>query len=142
MSLFGQKRPTIVIVDDDATLLTMLKTRLETWRYRVVTARDGVEALEVVQRHSPDLLILDLDMPRLDGASLALRLSSQAGERCLPIIVLTGSEDVRNEQLMANLGALVYVRKPYEAEALRAAIEQALRMAQTHTATRGGAPHA
>ncbi|MGE5156041.1 MAG: response regulator transcription factor, partial [Betaproteobacteria bacterium] len=83
---FGAQSPRILIVDDDPNLLVLLAEQLRADGYETMTARDGTEALRRLQASWPDLLIIDMMMPRMDGLSLAREIKSRAD---LPIIVLS-----------------------------------------------------
>lgn len=80
---------TILIADDDAALRELLRAALEAAGYRVVEAADGVEALQLAAHERPDLLILDISMPRLDGWAVLRQLEAQPATAGLPVIVLT-----------------------------------------------------
>ncbi|MBC8447304.1 MAG: response regulator [Chloroflexi bacterium] len=79
----------ILVVDDDPDIRVMLSTVLEAEDYGVITAKDGVECLEMVQEMQPDLLILDLLMPRKDGFAVVRELRASARYADLPILILT-----------------------------------------------------
>ncbi len=110
----GQQDKKILIVDDEAGVRDILRINLEGEGYLVCEAGDGVEALERTQQDAPDLLILDLMMPRLSGWEVLRRLEADPCYAGLPIIILSalaGEEDVMRglEQ-----GALEYLSKPFD----------------------------
>ena len=121
---FGSNRHRILIVDDDPNLLVILAEQLRADGYDVVTARDGDEALRRLRQSWPDLLVIDMLMPRMDGLTLAREIKSQAD---LPIIVLSavGAGDSKAEVLEEV--AEDYVTKPYHYPELRARITRVLR---------------
>ena len=110
---------TILLVednDDDAelTLRALNKHKLAT---RIVRARDGIEALELLHGETslrPDLMLIDLNMPRLDGIGLLRKVRAQPTTRSLPIVILTSSNEDRDVIDGYRLGANSYVRKPFD----------------------------
>jgi DNA-binding response OmpR family regulator len=105
---------TILIADDDAALRELLRTALEAAGYRVVEAADGVEALKLAAHERPDLLILDISMPRLDGWAVLRQLESQPATAGLPVIVLTAvATDERDILRGLEEGAVQYLTKPF-----------------------------
>jgi two-component system response regulator RegX3 len=114
----------ILLVDDDPNLLVVLSEQLHEDGYDVSTARDGVEALRRLEAGWPDLILLDLMMPRLDGVALAREIKSMAD---LPIIVLSAIDTAdAKARLLADV-AEDYVTKPYHYPELRARIQRVLR---------------
>ena len=101
--------PTILVVDDDATLRCLLATALEDAGYRVAEAQDGIQALAQLGSCSPDLILTDLRMPRLDGIGLARLLVPHTPP--IPLILMSA------DPLPPNC-SLPYIRKPFEIEAL------------------------
>jgi len=114
----------ILLVDDDANLLIVLAEQLRADGYDVATARDGVEALRRLENAWPDLVLLDMMMPRLDGISLAREIKSRAD---LPIIVLTAIDAADSKAELLDEVAEDYVTKPYHYPELRARINRVLR---------------
>jgi CheY-like chemotaxis protein len=84
----------------------------------VHTARDGIEALEVVSRQAPTAVLLDIEMPRMDGYELMATLRSQPQYRTLPLVVLTSRAAAKHQQRAIQLGADAYVVKPYQDDEL------------------------
>jgi DNA-binding response OmpR family regulator len=119
----------VLVVDDDVTARTLSKALLEMEGCRVVEAEDGVEALDVVERSDalPDLVILDLTMPRMDGEETLRRLRALIPAADLPVIVLTGSRDTETEVRLVEAGADDYVRKPVEPRLFLSRVRAALR---------------
>jgi two-component system KDP operon response regulator KdpE len=121
----GQERPArILLVDDDPNLLVVLAEQLRADGYDVATARDGVEALRRMENAWPDLVLLDMMMPRLDGISLAREIKARAD---LPIIVLTAIDAADSKAELLDEVAEDYVTKPYHYPELRARINRVLR---------------
>ena len=116
--------PRILIVDDDPNLLVVLAEQLSADGYDVVTARDGEEALKRLRQSWPDLLVIDMLMPRMDGLTLAREIKSQAD---LPIIVLSAIDTADSKADLLDEVAEDYVSKPYHYAELRARINRVLR---------------
>jgi DNA-binding response OmpR family regulator len=114
----------ILLVDDDASLLVVLSEQLHDDGYEVATARDGQEALRRLEAGWPDLIILDLMMPRVDGLALARRIKAEAD---LPIIVLSAIDTADSKARLLDEVAEDYVSKPYHYPELRARIQRVLR---------------
>jgi DNA-binding response OmpR family regulator len=121
---FGANRHRILIVDDDPNLLVILAEQLRADGYDVVTARDGDEALRRLRQSWPDLLVIDMLMPRMDGLTLAREIKSQAD---LPIIVLSAIDVADSKADLLEEVAEDYVTKPYHYPELRARITRVLR---------------
>ncbi len=94
--------------------------------YEVVEARNGVEALDQVDRYAPDIIVLDLNLPGLDGYSVLSELRSRTATRHIPIIVLTAKGDEDNEVRVFELGADDFLTKPFRAKALSKRLEVVL----------------
>jgi len=90
----------ILIIDDEASLVEMLKTRLEANGYNVSCAYDGQAALEAIQKEIPDLIILDIKMPKMDGLQLRTRLLEDDKTTAIPIIVMSGAIKGNGEDLI------------------------------------------
>ncbi len=120
----GGGPPRILIVDDDPSLLVILADQLRADGYEVQTARDGDEALRRLRGGWPDLLVVDMMMPRMDGLSLAREVKAQAD---LPIIVLSAIDAGDSKADLLEEVAEDYVTKPYHYPELRARINRVLR---------------
>ncbi len=116
--------PRILLVDDDPNLLVLLAEQLRSDGYEVQTARDGEEALRRLRGGWPDLLIVDMMMPRLDGLSLAREIKAQAD---LPIIVLSAIDAGDSKADLLEEFAEDYITKPYHYPELRARVNRVLR---------------
>ena len=115
---------TILVVDDQASVRTLLKDYLVSQGYRVVTANDGQEALFVARHEHPNLVLLDIMMPKMDGYQF---LSAFRRENQVPVIVLSAKEEETDTVLGLELGADDYVIKPFRMRELLARIRAALR---------------
>jgi DNA-binding response OmpR family regulator len=123
-SAWGAAAPRILIVDDDPNLLVLLADQLRADGYETTTARDGDEALRRLQASWPDLLIIDMMMPRMDGLTLAREIKGQAD---LPIIVLSAIDAGDSKADLLEEVAEDYVTKPYHYPELRARINRVLK---------------
>ena len=121
---------TILVVDDEPKIVQLARDYLEHAGYRVVTAADGRAALESVSADQPDLLVLDLGLPGLDGLEVTRRLR-QAGD--LPIVMLTARDDELDKLLGLELGADDYLTKPFSPRELVARVRAVLRRAERST---------
>ncbi|MBK7896338.1 MAG: response regulator transcription factor [Candidatus Promineifilaceae bacterium] len=115
---------TILVVDDEARLVNLVKAYLEQGGFRVVTARNGREALFVARQEKPDLIVLDIMMPEMDGHEF-MRVHRQ--ERPTPIILLTAKVEEDDKIIGLELGADDYLTKPFSPRELLARIRAVLR---------------
>jgi DNA-binding response OmpR family regulator len=118
--------PVVLVADDDDDIRELLKFRLERSGYRVLEATDGEEALTLAQESRPDLAVLDVMMPKLDGLELTRRLRAQDATRAMPIILLTARAQDADVQAGFAAGADDYLRKPFSPEELRARVQAIL----------------
>ncbi len=116
--------PRILVVDDDPNLLVVLAEQLRADGFEVSTARDGTEALRKLEHAWPDLLVIDMMMPRMDGLTLAREVKDRAD---LPIIVLTAIDTGDSKADLLEEVAEDYVTKPYHYPELRARINRVLK---------------
>jgi DNA-binding response OmpR family regulator len=116
----------VLLVEDEDQLRRVMKDLLEREGYIVSEARDGIQALDQVDRHAPDIIVLDLNLPGLDGYSVLQQLRSRAATRTIPVMVLTAKGDEDNEVRVFELGADDFITKPFRARALSARLEAVL----------------
>ena len=116
---------TIMTVDDSPSMRLLLRVALSDLGYSVVEAEDGVHALETLDGMTPDLLITDINMPRMDGFGLIEKVRSQ-GRRALPILVLTTESSDEKKQRARDAGATGWIVKPFHPDKLAAAIRRVL----------------
>ena len=119
---------TILVVDDQSSVRTLLKDYLTSQGYRVVTANDGQDALFVARHEHPNLVLLDIMMPKMDGYQF---LSAFRRENQVPVIVLSAKEEETDTVLGLELGADDYVIKPFRMRELLARVRAALRRGET-----------
>ncbi len=118
---------TVLLVDDEDQLRRVMRDLLERDGYTVIEAREGVEALDQVDRHGPDIIVLDLNLPGLDGYGVLSHLRSRRGTEHIPVVVLTARGDEENEVRVFEFGADDFLSKPFRARALSARLDAVLR---------------
>ena len=123
--------PKIALVDDDRNILTSVSLTLEAEGYQVATYTDGASGLEGLTTDKPDLAILDIKMPRMDGMELLRRLRQKSD---VPVIFLTSKDEEIDEALGLALGADDYITKPFSQRLLIARIRAVLRRAEARAA--------
>jgi len=112
-------RPLVMVVDDSITMRKVTSRVLERHEYEVSTAKDGVDALEKLHERVPDLMLLDIEMPRMDGYELATHMKADPRLRDVPIIMITSRSGDKHRQRAFDIGVDRYLGKPYqEAELL------------------------
>lgn len=116
----------LMLVDDEPDLVQIVLVRLKAAGYEVSIAYDGQEALEKVRKAQPDLMILDLMLPKLDGYKVCRLLKFDEKTRAMPILIFTARAQVEDVTLATECGADAYLTKPFEAKALLAKIQELL----------------
>ena len=129
--------PTIALVDDDRNILASVSIALEAEGYRIMTYSDGNTALEGFSTSPPDLAILDIKMPRMDGVELLRRLRQKSD---LPVIFLTSKDDEIDELFGFKIGADDFIRKPFSQRLLVERVKVVLRRAGGKPATNSSVP--
>jgi DNA-binding response OmpR family regulator len=117
----------ILIVDDEEDLRKMLKFRLEALNFDVLEAADGQEGLNKTRNDRPDLVILDLMLPKLDGFKVCRMLKFDEKYKHIPIIMFTARAQEKDKELGKEMGADAYITKPFEPEALVGKIMELLK---------------
>jgi two-component system alkaline phosphatase synthesis response regulator PhoP len=127
---------TILLVDDEEDLLDLLSYALQREGFDVLTAQDGVEALRIARKERPDLIVLDIMMPKMDGLETCQRLREDANLRLTPILMLTARSEERDEILGLDAGADDYLTKPTSPNLLVSHVRALLRRSErTEAAT-------
>jgi type II secretory ATPase GspE/PulE/Tfp pilus assembly ATPase PilB-like protein/ActR/RegA family two-component response regulator len=116
----------VLLVDDEDQLRRVMRDLLERDGYTVTEARDGVEALDQIDRHAPDIIVLDLSLPGLDGYGVLSHLRSRPATVDIPVVVLTAQGDEDNEVRVFEMGADDFLSKPFRARALSARLQAVL----------------
>lgn len=139
MSSSNQKK--ILIVEDEKDILQLVKLYLEKEGFRTVTAMTGTEGLTQVKTEKPDLVVLDLMLPELDGLEVCKRLRSNADTAVLPIIMLTAKAEESDTVIGLELGADDYVTKPFSPKTLVARVKALLRRLERAPSAEAGRYH-
>src|SRR5438045_2062741 len=126
-TLMPAKKTTILVVDDDLQLLKIVEHNLVAEGYQVLTAREGKPALESIERDSPDLVLLDVMLPRMDGFQVLQRVRQFSA---VPIIMITARGRGQDKVRGLDLGADDYLSKPFRVDELLARVRAVLRRAQ------------
>ena len=118
--------PLVLVADDDPDILTLVGFRLERAGYDVLPARDGEEALALALERQPDLAVLDVMMPKLDGYEVTQRLRDNAATSGMPVILLTARVQEADITRGFEAGADDYIKKPFSPQELRARVQAIL----------------
>lgn len=118
----------ILVVDDEPSIVDVLTRFLSREGYEVVTAANGLQALERVSQEQPDLILLDVTMPEMDGFTVCQRLKEDENTALIPITMLTGLDDREHRTRGIEAGADDFLTKPFEQSILRARIRSQLRL--------------
>jgi len=116
----------ILIIDDEQDLLDFVKLRLEANNYSVVTALDGEEGLSLFKKERPDLVLLDILMPKLDGFQVCQKLKADPLTKNIPVVMLTAVDRENDIMQSKHLGANGYIVKPFDAATLLFSIKEQL----------------
>ena len=121
-----QERPLVMVVDDSITMRKVTSRVLERHEYDVSTAKDGVDAIEKLHERVPDLMLLDIEMPRMDGYELATHMKADPRWREVPIIMITSRSGDKHRQRAFDIGVDRYLGKPYQETELLLQISEVL----------------
>ena len=113
----------ILIVDDEPSILETVKLHLELSDYDVLAASDGMEALKIARTEKPDLILLDLMLPKIDGYKVCKMLKMDRRFKSIPIIMLTAKAGSVDEVQGYESGADAYIKKPFDLEALSSLVQ-------------------
>jgi DNA-binding response OmpR family regulator len=117
--------PKILIVEDEPHMVKIVQDRLAAKGYEIAVARDGEEALAQVKLERPDLILLDILMPKLDGFEVCKRLKADEKTRRIPVMILTAKTGLADENCGLELGVDAYIMKPFDLSLLEWAIASA-----------------
>jgi DNA-binding response OmpR family regulator len=120
------RTPTILVADDEEDVRELVTYRLTRSGYRVIGAGDGQEALELATERTPDLMVLDVMMPKLDGYELTRRVRAEASLRSIPVILLTARSQETDVDRGFEVGADDYLKKPFNPDELVARVRAVL----------------
>jgi CheY-like chemotaxis protein len=131
-------RPLILLADDEDDVALVASTRLEVSGFEVITAADGEEALALLRRRLPDLVLLDILMPKLDGFQVCTAIKTDPATRDIPVIIFSASSShsLSLEKKCLELGADECIRKPYSSEELLEKIQRQLARREVGVAAR------
>ena len=119
-------QPLVLVADDDVDILDLVSLRIEQFGYQVVRASDGHEALQIALERRPDLIVLDVMMPGLNGYEVTTRLRAEEATSTVPILLLTASVREEHEARGMAVGASEFMRKPFESAQLEACVRMLL----------------
>ena len=112
------EKPRILLVDDEPSIVKMVGKRLEIEGFTVLIAIDGQEGLTKAQTEKPDLIILDLMLPKLNGYEVCTMLKQDTRHQQIPVIIFTAKTQEKDEKMAVDCGANAFVRKPFRAQEL------------------------
>jgi len=124
--------PMVMVVDDSVTMRKVTGRVLERNNFEVLTAKDGLDALEKMVEHVPDLMLLDIEMPRMDGYELATAMKADPRLRNVPIVMITSRTGEKHRQRAFDIGVNRYLGKPYQEPELMRNVFELLGIARTH----------
>lgn len=117
---------TILAIDDENDVLIIIKTALQSEGYQVLTASNGFDGLAAAEDKKPDLILLDLMMPEMDGMEVLKRLKESKGTDQIPVIILTGLSDREKIRTALDQGTSYYIVKPFDYQGLVSKVKLAL----------------
>ncbi|MBW8809063.1 MAG: response regulator, partial [Lysobacter sp.] len=124
--------PLVMVVDDSVTMRKVTGRVLERHNFEVVTAKDGIDALERLGERVPDLMLLDIEMPRMDGYELATQMKADPHLRDVPIVMITSRTGEKHRQRAFEIGVERYLGKPYQEPELMRNVFELLGITRSH----------
>ena len=118
--------PLVLVADDDEDILTLVALRFRRSGLEVILARDGEEALELIQTRAPDAAVLDIAMPKLTGLEVVRRLRNSEATKSIPIVLLTARAAEKDVELGLDAGADEYITNPFSPQDLYACVQSVL----------------
>jgi len=118
----------ILVVDDEPHLVSLLETRLRAMGFETLSAMDGQKGLEMAKKERPDLIILDLMLPRMDGLKVCALLKKDMRYAHIPVILFTAKVQEQDQAMGQEAGAEAYVTKPFEPQTLMIKIQELLNL--------------
>ena len=116
----------ILVIDDDKTITSLIRTILEKEGYTVQSANDGIVGVEMAQSIKPDLILMDITMPGIDGYEATKKIKHNPGTRDIPIIFLTGKSASEDGGKAFAMGGVSFMRKPFQPQQLKDLVRLAL----------------
>ena len=123
----ASERPLVLLVDDEESMLKVLERRLQSWGCHVLLAANGPEALRLAQERRPNLILLDVMMPEMDGLEVCRRLRAAQHTRQIPVVLVTVKSTQLSAQEIRSSGAVQVVGKPYDPRELEETVRAALK---------------
>jgi len=120
------KQPVVLVADDEEDIKVVLRMFLEAVGYEVITAFDGLDALEQIKSTKPDVVLMDIMMPVIDGIEVVRQMKATPGIRDIPVVMLTAAAQSDMVERAIQAGAADYIVKPFEPETVQRAIEKVL----------------
>ncbi|MCZ6905693.1 MAG: response regulator [Deltaproteobacteria bacterium] len=130
--LFQATKRTIMVVDDEPDLVTLLRARLEQKEFNVMCAYSGSQALADLEKQKPDLILLDIMMPEMDGLEVLRRLKAALETSSIPVILLTALDEYEDSLTGYKMGADYYIAKPFTKTQMMTAIDHLLNEGRRH----------
>jgi chemosensory pili system protein ChpA (sensor histidine kinase/response regulator) len=124
--------PMVMVVDDSVTMRKVTGRVLERHNFEVLTAKDGLDALEKMVEHVPDLMLLDIEMPRMDGYELATAMKADSRLRNVPIVMITSRTGEKHRERAFSIGVNRYLGKPYQEPELMRNVFELLGIVRTN----------
>jgi len=121
---------TILVIDDEKDLIKLIDLHLSKEGYLVIGAKNGIEGLDIALKHKPDLILLDIMMPKLDGLEVCKRLKSATETSRIPVVMLTAKAQETDKVIGLELGADDYITKPFSPRELVARVKAVLRRSE------------
>ncbi len=118
--------PTVLVADDSPTVRKLMSATLRTHGFDVIEAIDGIDAVRALSERQPDLILLDINMPKLDGFQLCRLVKKHAATRHIPVLMLSGKQDATDRAKGQLVGCSAYFTKPFDPDQIVAAITQQL----------------
>ena len=125
-------QPKVLIVDDDKENVDLIAYFLKPQNYKIITAHDGVEALKLVEKEIPDIILLDIKLPKMDGFEVCERIKKKAPTQFIPIIMITALKDLKSKIRSLEAGADDFISKPFENIELLTRVKSLLRIKKYH----------
>jgi len=125
-----RRKPLVMVVDDSITMRKVTTRVLERNELEVITAKDGLDAVEKLQDKVPDVMLLDIEMPRMDGYELATYMKNDPRLKLVPIIMITSRTGEKHRQRALEIGVERYLGKPYQEADLLRNVQEILRLSR------------
>jgi chemosensory pili system protein ChpA (sensor histidine kinase/response regulator) len=127
-----ERRPIVMVVDDSITVRKVTSRHLQKRGIDVIVAKDGIDALEQLREQMPDVMLVDIEMPRMDGYELTTTVRSNPALRHIPIIMITSRAGAKHRDRALQLGVNLYMTKPYQEDELFRNIDAMLSPVDRH----------